>query len=719
MNRSAVLTFLLFSQLDAQSLLDLNLEDLTQIEVTDTTASFTSTNKKETPASVTVITQQDILESGARNLDELLEIYVPSFTYMNKVYGSQIGMRGIISDRNNKILLMVNNRVMNIKTSDGGAVSERWLSMLGDIKRVTVITGAGSPIYGAGAIAGVIKIETFDAQDVEGVNVSGKVGAVEEFAMAQMSYGGTVFDDTKLYFYYGLDHYSGASEDKAPHKFAFDYSGKYSWNSDIIAPADEPYPFKTTNDGASLNHQLRHKAHLQLSSDNFIFWTRFTSSSIENPTEQKRFQWLTKNNAYMFEDTGTQNQQLTIFAEYKQKIDSDLSINYDLSYQRSDIYSKAYENTTKAIGIKAWGEDNIVAKLLVNYSYDDDNIFAFGSEYNYNWYGRPSDIGFSEYSYINSEINSTKWNTDVISFFGEYQKHFNNNLTMFAGIRVDKHSYLDVIYSPRISFIYNLDNENIFKLNWNRSNRYSDEADLYLDKTSADVKNDIEEIDTFEFIYTKYIDSLTVKFAAFYNEHEVIAYDATSQETENLGKVDSYGGEIQLNYQTDNLLFNISHSYTNLKNFKLADPEITVQNISAMPYGFGDSFANWNENITKIRLNYKFTDRLTWVNSLRVFWGLEGGEDMANYNISLENSPPDLYKLPYYTDGHTRAFEESIYYNASLIYDLNRQTTFSIYGYNLLGIFNEDYNKRNFYFYSSQYRNMAPSVAFAVKYKIY
>jgi iron complex outermembrane receptor protein len=719
MNKLTIFTLLLFLQTYAADLLDLNLEDLTQISVVNTTASLTATTGKDIPASVTIITEQDILESGARNLDELLDIYVPSFAYMYKVYGSQMGFRGIISDRNNKILLLVNGRVMNIKTSDGGAITERWFSMLGDIKKITVITGPGSPIYGPGAIAGVINIETFSAADKNGLEISGKIGAGEDFAMAEISYGGKIFDDANLYLYYGLDKYSGAKEDSAPLKFAFDYSGKHWWNSDIKAPADEQYPYKTTNDNAALNHKLRHKAYLQIDAGALLFWARFTGSSLENPTGQKMFQWLSTKNAYKYQNTGTRNQQITLFTQYKQKLPSDFSIDYDLSYQRSDLYSN-YGGNDISLGGKAWGEDNIIGRITAHYNFNETNIFAFGGEYNYNWYGRASSIGFGEYSRINEELNNTRWTTSVLSFFGEYQKRFTDSLTMFAGIRADKHNYLKWIYSPRISFIYSLDSDDIFKLNWNRSNRYSDEADLYIDYQSSYTQNSVEEIDSFEFIYTKYFDNLTAGVSAFYNEHEAIAYDNTLKKTLNLGKVYSYGGEFQLNYQTPKLLVNLSHSYTKLKKFNLNDPEkILMQNISAMPYGYGDNFSNWNNHITKLRLNYKLAKTLTWINSLRIFWGLPGAKEMSDYNKDLVHTEYSAYALPYYDDGHTRAFEESIYYNTSLLWNIDRQLSLGVYGYNLLGLFDKDMNKRNFYQYTSQYRDMAPSFAIGIKYKLY
>ena len=723
MNRLVTLSgILLFSQLNATALLDLKIEDLTQIEVSNTSATLTTTSSQDIPASVTTIYQKDIQESGARNLDELLEIYVPSFAYMYKVYGSQMGMRGIISDRNNKILLLVNNRVMNIKTSDGGAVTERWFSMLGDIKKVTVITGSGSPIYGSGAIAGVIKIETFNGSEKEGVEVNAKVGAVENFVMAEASYSTEVFDNTQLYLYYGVDKYKGAKEKDAPMQFAFDYNGQLGWNNNIKSKADEPYPYETTQDGSSLNESLRHKLHFQLSNGNFLFWTRFTRSSLANPTEQKMFYWLTDAKLKEYQDTGTQNQQLSVFGEYRHYITQNILMSYDLSYQRSDLYSKYenFQNFQNTLKDKAWGEDNIVAKINLNYEYNEDNLFALGVEYDYNWYGRNSALGEISHSRISRNLGDTKWTTDVLSFFGEYQKHFTNKLTMFAGVRTDKHRYVKRIYSPRVSFVYNLNNEDVFKLNWNRSNRYSDEADLYLDNLISKAHDDVEEIDTYEFIYTKYLAKTRFDISAFYNEHEILAYNGSTniKETENLGTVHSYGGELQLSYENRKLFLNLSHSYTKLKSLELSDPYTSVQNISAQPYGYGDDFASWNPNITKLRCNYKLSNSLKWVNSLRIFWGIPGAEDMANYNISLGNSPRKKYMLPYYDEGHTRAFEESVYYNTSLLWDLNKDTTLSLYGYNLLGIFNGKLNKRNFYYYTSQYRNMAPSVAIGLKYKL-
>ena len=79
------------------------------------------TKKQLAPAAITTITREQIDQTGARSLDELLEIYVPGLQIMFKDTGGHpLGFRGIISDRNNKFLILVNVRIMNERTTSGG-----------------------------------------------------------------------------------------------------------------------------------------------------------------------------------------------------------------------------------------------------------------------------------------------------------------------------------------------------------------------------------------------------------------------------------------------------------------------------------------------------------------------------------------------------------------------------------------------------------------------
>jgi len=714
-NFKKLLLFILSSTslLCGNTLLDLELDDLAGIEVDSTAATLTRTPQKKIPASTTLITQKDIVESGARNLDELLDIYVPSFTYMYKIQGSQIGIRGIISDRNNKLLLLLNGRVMNIKAGDGGAITERWFSTLGDIKKITVINGPGSAIYGSGAIAGVISIETFSGKDREGIHVATKAGYNEEFYNLELSYGSEVTKNVFMYLYYGVDYYKGASENDAPHKFAFRLKGI---NENWSLPADTNLPFNTTNDSASRENAFRHKLHFQLENDNFTFWTRVTKSAQATPTLQGIYPFVTSANHSRLADTGSENQQITVFGEYRQDITKKLDLQYTLSYMRSDILINYYAKQIFEGADRSWGEDNIMAKVLLHYDISSRDKLAFGSEYNYNQFGRKADIGNADISRINNLAPNTEWNSNVLSFFGEYQTRVANNLILFAGGRVDKHKYSPWSLSPRVNFVYKFTPRDILKFNLSRSIRYSDDADLYAHELKEDTYADYEKIDTLELQYSKYQKKINFNCILFAKNHDVVAYNGSTRLIENIGNVKSYGVELELAYRFKKISFFASHTFTKLNSFNLKDKTTLKQNISASPKGYGNNLANWNNHITKMRLNYDFTSKLKWTNSLRIFWGMPGAVDMANYNKDL-NIRAIQYSMPYYDENHTKAFEESIFFNTALIWNLNKKTLLTLHAYNLVGLFNEDLNKRNFFQRSSHYRDQAPSIAVGLKYK--
>lgn len=102
----------------ATDVYEMSLEDLMNVQVS--TGSLVSTGQFMTPSSVTVITAEDIERSVYRNMLDLLESYVPGLFYMeHPSEGSKIGMRGIISDRNLKLMLLVNGININDKGHRG------------------------------------------------------------------------------------------------------------------------------------------------------------------------------------------------------------------------------------------------------------------------------------------------------------------------------------------------------------------------------------------------------------------------------------------------------------------------------------------------------------------------------------------------------------------------------------------------------------------------
>ncbi|MDA3962245.1 MAG: Plug domain-containing protein [Planctomycetota bacterium] len=130
---------------------DLSLEELLDLPLLPT--SFVASDIRDVPATVTQIDQDLIWKTSAHNLDELLEIHTPGYyvTY-HHWEGAHIGMRGITFDRDDRALMVVNGRTMNLRMH-GGAVTERTTPLMGDLHTVNVVRGPGAASYGAEAMA--------------------------------------------------------------------------------------------------------------------------------------------------------------------------------------------------------------------------------------------------------------------------------------------------------------------------------------------------------------------------------------------------------------------------------------------------------------------------------------------------------------------------------------------------------------------------------------
>ena len=689
------------------SLLHLDVEDLSQVRVEEAYATLSTTDPREAPASVTVITASDMLNSGARSLDELLDIYVPGFQYMYKPHGNQAGIRGIISDRNNKLLLLVNGRPMNIKASDGGAVTERWFSMLTDIRRVTVVNGPGSAVYGPGAIAGIINIETWSGKSFQGLDVSARGGAVENFGSIELKYGTQLANKTGFFLYYGLDGYSGANNDNAPLKFSIDINNP---RTGISYKKDTKPDFPVPNDNKSFRGLMRHKLHLQIDGENYEFWARYTLSGQRIPGYQG---YYFKHPEYVL-NNGAGNQQLTVFGVYSQYLNSWLSLEYMLSYMLSDVQINFgppdYMHLPgQGMADKHWSEDETMGRVMAHIIPWEGHKLALSVEYYYNNFGRRGYLYSKGPSNIFGLPLGTKWNSHMVSLVGEYMMRPVDDVLMVFGLRADKHRFTHWMFSPRAAIIYELNPSNVLKFIYNHSVRHADDADLYHSYLNGEKSGEIESIDNFEVDYDSDPWSwFHLVISTFYNRHRVVAFDQAVFGIFRVGLVQTYGIEASLSIKTSCLRLCLAHSFTKLLDFDLDSDDLLMQNISAYPYGYGHDLANWINNATKFILDYKFTDRLSFHGSARIYWGIPGGKDMARYNSENTKNPA----LPFY--GSNKAYGKSFFLDAGLEYRHNEHLDITLHGYNLLGVFDKDLNKRNFFQTTSQYRDAAPAVALRV-----
>jgi iron complex outermembrane receptor protein len=121
----------------------------------------------DAPASVTVVTAEEIRGFGWRTLAELLNGVRGVFTYTDRAYG-YIGVRGFapVGDYNTRVLLLIDGYRANDNVYDQAPIGREGLIDLDLIERVEVIRGPASSVYGTSAFFGVINIVTRSASSM-------------------------------------------------------------------------------------------------------------------------------------------------------------------------------------------------------------------------------------------------------------------------------------------------------------------------------------------------------------------------------------------------------------------------------------------------------------------------------------------------------------------------------------------------------------------------
>ncbi len=166
-------------QMAAVDLADLSLEQLGNVVVTSVSRRPESVGSA--PASVYVVTREDIRRSGVTSLPEALRL-APNLQ-VARADTNQYGItaRGSNSTLANKMLVMIDGRTV-YSPLFSGVFWEAVDVLLEDVERIEVISGPGATLWGINAVNGVINVITRSAQDTRGVYAEAGAGNLERGA---------------------------------------------------------------------------------------------------------------------------------------------------------------------------------------------------------------------------------------------------------------------------------------------------------------------------------------------------------------------------------------------------------------------------------------------------------------------------------------------------------------------------------------------------------
>jgi outer membrane receptor for ferrienterochelin and colicins len=162
---------------DATDYTGFSLDQLTTMDVVYGAASYDQ-KISDAPASVTVITAEEIQAHGYRTLADVLAS-VRGFLLSYDHSYDYIGVRGFgrPGDYNTRVLILLDGHPVNDIIYGSAAAGADLMVDLALIERLEVIRGPGSALYGASAFFAVVNMVTYDGNTLGGTEVAAEYGS--------------------------------------------------------------------------------------------------------------------------------------------------------------------------------------------------------------------------------------------------------------------------------------------------------------------------------------------------------------------------------------------------------------------------------------------------------------------------------------------------------------------------------------------------------------
>lgn len=146
-------------------------ESFTNIGQVVVTGTGTHHRMTDSPVPVSVITAKDLSNASVTTLDEALQKLTPSFSSMTNGMGTFLSLNGLSEDY--YIFLENGKRLYGDDTYQRINLSR--------VKRIEILSGASSALYGANAIGGVVNIITNEAKNAINVSSDTRYGSKGRF----------------------------------------------------------------------------------------------------------------------------------------------------------------------------------------------------------------------------------------------------------------------------------------------------------------------------------------------------------------------------------------------------------------------------------------------------------------------------------------------------------------------------------------------------------
>lgn len=444
-----------------------------QMEVPQVSSASKFVQKEtEAPASVTVITSEDVKRYGYRTLADLLQS-VPGFNVSNDRNYAFLGDRGLsLGDFNSRTLLLVDGHRVNNNLTDGAYIDTAFILDMDLVDHVEIIQGPSAVLYGNNAFFGVINVVTKTAAEINGIEASGGYGAFDTFK-GRVTIGKVFTNGIEMLLSTSIYDSAGAS--------------KFLYGTNGVAQG--------------LDGDAYGSAFGSLKYGDFTLEGAFNRRVKGNPTAQY-FTTFDAPGMQTTDDRGYAN--LKFDHEFPNIVDLTANVYYDYS---DHLIGRPYPNLFyKEDQTGEW----LGTELQMKRQFWDKHTFTVGAEYRDDF--KQEDL-ISEPGINTPPIERTRQSYGV---YGEGDVELLPQLHANGGVRYDQYGSFHPDIDPRVALIYNPFEKSTFKAIYGTAFR----APSFSELITVGFQNvSPENITSYELVYEQGIGNhLRSSISGFYND---------------------------------------------------------------------------------------------------------------------------------------------------------------------------------------------------------
>ncbi len=521
-------------------------EDLTEISLSDLlnikveVSSRHAETIAEAPSSVTAFSREEILRMGATSIEQVLS-HVPGFYVSSDTFhgrSARISVRGIRSAFESSVLVLVDGRPVNDLFHGTVAIFNREMA-IERVKRIEVIRGPGSALYGANAFAGVVNVVSEDdttyASGAAGypnvwrgaASVAGQTGDLSGSFFAQG------FSDSGFLFE-GVRDASGTAGDVrdplsghelaaklATHGFTLHFRDVQRHNSEFLGSgyASRMNRGEWRQTAAALDWRSGPLADERLELEAGVGYTRETQDMLE---------LVLPKGSEVVPRIITLNED-----SYAGYVGDTFGLDGHL-----DLTARPWEDNEAKVGVQL---QRIALQGLEHLQTHDTNM-------DWTYLGGMRELG-AEQNWANPDATR-----NVIAAYLQDQQRLAERLVLTVGLRLDHHVDLATELTPRAAIVYRTPLDSTIKLMYGRAFRAPNFAEMYQQNNPVIVGYPYlkpELIDTVEGAYTHGFEVFSATATAYWNHADRLIglgeqRGSGARPYENRASLVTYGYELEL-----------------------------------------------------------------------------------------------------------------------------------------------------------------------------